>query len=83
MYTQCFLAESFALPAVPCAHFPGTTSEKETVRLHIVGSLRGIASITHTLHVLGFAEVNAWSQPQSTGNPGEYVTVLIRQVMFP
>ncbi|MGQ4649069.1 hypothetical protein [Lyngbya aestuarii] len=37
-------------------------------------------AITHTLYRLRFAEVRAWSPLQPTGNPGEFVSMLIRQI---
>ena len=82
MQTKSFLGGSLALPTVSVAHTPSSGPEKELVKLYLVGSLRSIASITHSLHRRGFAEVNDWSKPQPTGNPGEFVTVLIRQVCF-
>lgn len=82
MQTTSFRSGSLALPTVSVAHLPSVEPEKESVKLYIVGSLRGIASITHSLHNRGFAEVNDWSKPQATGTPEEYVTVLVRQVMF-
>jgi hypothetical protein len=83
MQPKTFLVGSFSLPVVPAAYLlPNTEPDKEPVKLYLVGSLRGIASITHSLHSRGFAEVNDWSKPQPTGLPGEYVTVLVRQVTF-
>jgi len=82
MQPKSFLTGGFSLPIVPAAYVSGDELDKEPVKLYLVGSLRGISSITHSLHSRGFAEVNDWSKPQPTGLPGEYVTVLVRQVIF-
>jgi len=82
MQIQCFLADSPTLSSVSAARQATAEPKREPIKLYLVGSLQGIASITHTLHCRGFAEVNSWSQPQPTGKPGEYVTVLIRQVLL-
>lgn len=82
MEPKSFLAGSFVLSTVSAVNSSTPEPDKEPVKLYLVGSLRGIASITHSLHRRGFAEVNAWSKPQPTGLPGEYVSVLVRQVLF-
>ena len=82
MQPKSFLKGGFSLPIVSAACVSGDEPDKEPVKLYIVSSLRGIASTTHNLHRRGFAEVNDWSKPQPTGLPGEYVTVLVRQVFF-
>ena len=82
MKTKCFLSGSAEEPTISDASLPSNEPVREIVKLHITGSLRGIASITHALHHLRFAEVNDWGKPQPTGKPGEYVTVLTRHVLL-
>ncbi len=82
MQIQCFLTGSPTLSSVSAACQSTAEPKREPVKLYLIGSLQGIASITHTLHHRGFAEVNDWGQPQPTGNAGEYVSVLIRQVLL-
>lgn len=41
---------------------------RESVKILIIGSLRGINRIIYWLHRLGFAEVAAWNQPQVAPN---------------
>lgn len=55
---------------------------RETVKILLIGSPQGVTNIIHTLHYLGFAEVGAWSPLQPTGNPGEVVSLLLRQLML-
>ncbi len=58
---------------------PFQPGNQEIVRLHLIGSPRGIAIMQNQLHICGFTEVNTWSRPQATGRPGEYISVLIRR----
>jgi len=57
-------------------------ASREPVKISIIGSRRGVKSIIHTLYRLQFAEVTAWSPLQPTGKPGEFVSMLIRQISF-
>ncbi|NEP19591.1 MAG: hypothetical protein F6J97_22320 [Leptolyngbya sp. SIO4C1] len=50
----------------------------EDLRLSITGSKAGLQKMVKTLHKLGFADPNDWSQPQPKDN--QWVTVLIRRV---
>lgn len=61
---------------------PTPQPETEVVKIHVIGSLRGINRIILSLHRLGFAEANEWCKPQPTDNLGEYVSVLIRHLLF-
>ena len=74
-----FLATSTE-PALSNAVAPFQPRHQEIVRLHLIGSQRGIAIIQNQLHICGFTEVNTWSRPQPTGRPGEYISVLIRRL---
>lgn len=55
-------------------------SSRESVKVLIMGSPKGVNNIIQTLYRLGFAEVTAWSSLQPTANPGEVVSILIRQI---
>ena len=50
------------------------------VRHLIFGPLRGLNETTKHLHKLHYADFKDWSQPQPTGETGEFVTVLIRRL---
>jgi hypothetical protein len=69
------------VPPAPSAT-PESTASREPVKISIIGSRRGVKSIIHTLYRLQFAEVTAWSPFQPTGKPGEFVSMLIRQISF-
>lgn len=57
-------------------------SGREFVKVIVVGSLKGVAKIIHTLYRLGFAEVTEWSPPTPTVNPGEVMSVMRRCVVL-
>jgi hypothetical protein len=57
-------------------------SGREFVKVIVVGSLKGVIKIIHTLYRLGFAEVTEWSQPSPTANPGEVMSVMRRCVLL-
>lgn len=57
-------------------------SGREFVRMTLVGSPKGVVKIMHSLHVKRFAEVNEWSPPVPTGNPGEVMRILIKKVFI-
>ncbi|MEQ9357849.1 peptide ABC transporter substrate-binding protein [Coleofasciculus chthonoplastes] len=70
------------VPPAPSAT-PESTASREPVKISIIGSRRGVKSIIYTLlYRLQFAEVTAWSTLQPTGKPGEFVSMLIRQISF-
>ncbi|MEQ9621345.1 peptide ABC transporter substrate-binding protein [Coleofasciculus chthonoplastes] len=70
------------VPPAPSAT-PESTASREPVKISIIGSRRGVKSIIYTLlYRLQFAEVTAWSILQPTGKPGEFVSMLIRQISF-
>ncbi|HIK31750.1 MAG TPA: hypothetical protein IGS17_17905 [Oscillatoriales cyanobacterium M59_W2019_021] len=55
------------------------TPQKEPLKHLLIGSPHAVRSAIHALHVLGYAEVGAWSPFLPTGNPGEVMSILIRQ----
>lgn len=84
MKPQTFLPPAATQLEVSIAlkEIPSSQPEKEIVKIYIVGSLRSITRIIQSLHRLGFAQVADWCKPQATAKVGEYVSVLIRQLIF-
>ena len=81
--TQSFLEPGSSLSiSVTLANKASAEPTRETVKLYVVGSLSGIEAITHSLHQKRFAEVREWSHPQPTGKPGEYLSVLFRNILL-
>jgi len=56
------------------------TSSRESVKILVIGSPKGVNNIIHTLYRLNFAQISEWSSLQPTPNPGEVVSILIRQL---
>lgn len=59
-------------------------SNREQIKHLLVGSPKAVKRTIHLLHSLGYAETGLWSKPQtagSLGQPGEVVSVLIRQIL--
>lgn len=82
--TTSFLTQTPEASAVRISNEPVTplVPHRETVKIVLMGSPKGVTNTIHTLHRLGFAEVGAWSPLQPTSNPGEVVSLLIRKLML-
>lgn len=58
-------------------------SNRERIKHLLVGSPKTVKRTIHLLHSLGYAQAGQWSRPQiagSLGNPGEVVSILIRNI---
>lgn len=55
---------------------------REPIKHALYGSKQAIAHTIHTLYLQGYAEPGAWSRPQATQQPGEFVSLLIRYLML-
>jgi len=75
--SQEFVPDTQETPTIATS---SSTSNREPVKISIMGSRHGVNTLIHTLYRLRFAEVRAWSPLQPTGNPGEFVSMLIRQI---
>ena len=67
--TSSLASPSIALP-VP----------REQVRHLLFGSPAAVQSTIRLLYKLGYAEVNDWSRPISTGRAGEVMAILTKRV---
>lgn len=56
------------------------TSNRESVKILLIGSPRGVNNMIQTLYCLKFAEVTEWTPLQPTAKPGEVASILIRQI---
>ncbi|WP_421657231.1 hypothetical protein [Leptothermofonsia sp. ETS-13] len=50
--------------------------ERESLRILVIGSRRGVTGAVQTLHRLRFAEVGEWSPLMPGPNPGEVMSIL-------
>jgi len=61
-----------------------SNAHRERVKHFLIGSRKTVKSTINTLHIKGYAEVREWSKPQAAGflgEPGDVVSVLIRQIV--
>ena len=83
MQTHSFVGHSPSLSiSVTLDPSPVQGPRHELIKVYLVVSLAGIRAVTHSLHRKNFAEVNEWSKPQPTSNPGEYISVLFRHILL-
>ena len=76
-----FQASNSGTPVPPIIVPTTATSDQWLQVRHLVfGPLVALRETTKTLHIRGYAEVNDWSQPQPSGETGEFVTVLIKKL---
>ncbi|MBF2025245.1 MAG: peptide ABC transporter substrate-binding protein [Oscillatoriales cyanobacterium C42_A2020_001] len=76
----------FASESVPAANpvempIEPPASDRESLRILIIGSRRGVTGTIQTLHRLRFAEVREWSPLLPAPNSGEVMSILTRYVM--
>jgi hypothetical protein len=55
--------------------------ERESLRILVIGSRRGVTTTIQTLHQLRFAEVHDWSPLLPAANPGEVMSILTRYIL--
>lgn len=55
--------------------------DRESLRIMIIGSRRGVTRTIQTLHHLRFAEVREWSPLLPTATPGEVMSILTRSIL--
>lgn len=75
--SQCFLKSSSA-PAVEREISALQSSERERLRVLIIGSRDGVIETIHDLYRCNFAEVNAWSPLLPAPSSGEVMSILTR-----
>jgi len=67
-----------SVPDLLKAEVPGVPTGKRPVKILVCGTLKEVNTIIHQLHVLGFAEVIAWTPPIPSPIPGEVIRILTR-----
>ncbi len=55
--------------------------DRESLRILVIGSRRGVTTTIQTLHRLRFAEVREWSPLMPTPSPGEVMSILTRYLL--
>lgn len=69
-----------SVPELIQAPIPNLPPGRHPIRLLACGLPQGVNSIVHQLHILGFAEVLAWSPPLSSPVQGEIIRILTRYI---
>lgn len=77
---QEFVSDPSDEPNTPATSTTSDTapSDRQKLRHILIGSPKVVRSTIHLLHVLGYAEATDWSPLQSTANPGETISILVR-----
>ncbi|NEO33260.1 MAG: hypothetical protein F6K36_23100 [Symploca sp. SIO3C6] len=57
-----------------------SSPDRENLKVIAVGSPQVVENYILTQYRLGYAEVNEWSRPLPTTNPGEVMSLLIKRV---
>lgn len=80
--TEEFVTDASETPAVPVSPpaSPELISNREPVKILLIGSPKGVNNMIQTFYRLRFAEVREWSPLQPTANPGEVMSILKRQL---
>ncbi|MBW4570449.1 MAG: hypothetical protein KME31_21205 [Tolypothrix carrinoi HA7290-LM1] len=55
---------------------------REPIKHLLIGSPKAVTSTIHYLQAIGYANVGVWSPLLPTGNPGEVMSILIRQILM-
>ena len=72
-----FQGDACDLPISPDSQ-PGP--QREPLKVLLVGSRRVIQNTIQVLYVRQFAAVHEWSLPMPTGSPGEFISILARNL---
>ncbi|MCF4968402.1 hypothetical protein [Nostoc sp. CMAA1605] len=56
--------------------------QREPIKHLLIGSHKTVTSTIHYLQVIGYASVGEWSPLLPTANPGEVMSILIRQILI-
>ncbi|WP_346292696.1 hypothetical protein [Sphaerothrix gracilis] len=67
-----------AASTVSATPAPQPAPKRKRVRHVLIGDAEAVKLDIHLMHIKGYAEATAWSEPQRTSNPSEVVCVLIK-----
>ncbi|MBW4554842.1 MAG: hypothetical protein KME59_02685 [Trichormus sp. ATA11-4-KO1] len=56
--------------------------KREAIKHLLIGSPKAVTSTIHYLQVIGYASTGDWSPLLPTANPGEVMSILIRQILM-
>ncbi|MBD2681737.1 MULTISPECIES: hypothetical protein [Nostoc] len=67
--------------AIPSQADSQTLPFREPLKHLLIGSSKAVTSTIHYLQVIGYADVGDWSQLLPTGNAGEFMSILSRNIV--
>lgn len=56
--------------------------KREPIKHLLIGSPKAVTSTIHYLQVIGYASIGDWSPLLPTTNPGEVMSIFIRQILM-
>ncbi|MFB2979455.1 hypothetical protein [Microseira sp. BLCC-F43] len=59
-----------------------TSPAREPLKHLLIGSPKAVRGEIHRLHILGYAEVGAWSPLQPMANTREVMSILIKYIVL-
>jgi len=74
-----FASKTDAAPIKASVEAP--LGDRESLKMLVIGSRRGVTSTIQNLHRLRFAEVREWSPLIPTANSGEVMSILSRYIL--
>lgn len=76
-----FASDSAPSPTSVETPIEPTTSDRESLRVLLIGTRQGVTTTIQTLHRLRFAEVREWSPLLPAPNSGEVMSILTRYIL--
>lgn len=67
--------------APPVSNRSDSSSRREPIKLTLTGSRQAVARMIHLLHHSNIIAGSAWSRPIATKNPGEVISVAVREIV--
>ncbi|TVP58384.1 MAG: hypothetical protein EA343_21625 [Nodularia sp. (in: Bacteria)] len=55
---------------------------REPIKQLLIGSPKTVSSTIHYLQVIGYVSIGDWSPLLPTTNPGEVISILVRQILM-
>ena len=76
-----FLGEALNTPSLNQSA-ENSLPKREPIKHLLIGSEKAVTRTIHNLQVHGYASVGDWSPLVPTGNQGEVMSILIRQILM-
>ena len=74
------MAEEFLSDRIPAD--AASDPERESIRVIVVGSRRGVTTTIQTLHFKTFAAASEWSRLQPEPMTGEWMSIVTKTLQF-